>query len=175
MKHVNAADYAETIVKALPRGVLLTTKAEKVNAMVIGWGALGVEWGKPVFCAYVRESRFTRAQLDANPEFTVNVPLGEVDANILRVCGAQSGRDIDKIKETGLTPVPGEAVSVPGLREFPLTLECRVVFRQKQDIERIDAKFHSLYPQSAPGDGSAPVRDAHIAYYGEIVNAYIAE
>lgn len=44
MKTVNAADYAETIIKAIPKGCLVTTKAgEKVNSMVIGWGTYGVE------------------------------------------------------------------------------------------------------------------------------------
>lgn len=67
-KEVNAADYAETIVKAIPKGVLVTTKADKVNSMIIGWGTFGVEWEVPVFVIYIREGRFTREQLDKNPE-----------------------------------------------------------------------------------------------------------
>lgn len=175
MKHIDAADYAQTIVKAIPRGVLVTTKAEKVNSMVIGWGTYGVEWGRPIFAIYIREGRFTREQLDSNPEFTVNVPLEAADPGILKVCGSLSGRNVDKVKEAGLTLVDGEKVSVPGVREFPLTLECRVVFRQRQEIDLIDPKFHRMYPQDVPSANPMSNRDAHIAYYGEIVNAYIAE
>lgn len=43
MRKINPADYAETIIKAIPKRVLLTTKADKVNTMVIGWGTFGTE------------------------------------------------------------------------------------------------------------------------------------
>ena len=71
---IQAFDYAGYIAKQLQDGqVLLSTRAEKFNSMVIGWGTFGINWGKPVFAVYVREGRFTREQLDKNPEFTVNV------------------------------------------------------------------------------------------------------
>ena len=169
MKNVDPMDYAETILKALPKGILLTTKAEKVNTMFIGWGSLGTDWAKTTFVTYVRESRYTRTQLDKNPEFTVNIPLDGYDKKILQICGSKSGRDMDKIKGANLTLVDSQTISVPGIKELPLTLECRVVFRQKQEIPLIADKFQAFYPVEG---GS---RDAHIAYYGEIVNAYIAE
>lgn len=175
MKKVNPADYAETIIKAIPKGVLLTTKADKVNSMVIGWGTFGTEWGRPIFAAYIREGRYTRSALDKNPEFTVNIPLGEADPAILQTCGWKSGHNIDKIAAAGLTLVEGDAVSVPGIKEYPLTLECRVVFRQKQEIALIDERFHEMYPQDVPSTNPMGNKDAHIAYYGEIVGAYIAE
>ena len=91
MKKVNPEDYAETIIKAIPKGILVTTKADKVNSMVIGWGTYGVEWSRPMFVIYIREGRFTREQLDKNPEFTVNIPLeGKLDPGIFNVCGSQS-------------------------------------------------------------------------------------
>ena len=86
--HIDLNEYANTILKALPKGILLTTKAgQKINSMVIGWGTFGVNWSKPVFVTYVREGRFTREQLDANPEFTINVPIGDFDRKIIAVCG----------------------------------------------------------------------------------------
>lgn len=73
-KEINVFDYAGDIGKALPKGILLTTKHEdKVNTMTIGWGMVGIEWGKPIFIAYVRESRFTKQMLDQSGEFTINV------------------------------------------------------------------------------------------------------
>ncbi len=176
MKKVNAADYAETIIKAIPKGCLVTTKAgEKVNSMVIGWGTYGVEWSAPMFVIYIREGRFTREMLDQNPEFTVNIPMGEYDKKIFQICGSRSGRDLDKVSETGMTLVDSEIVSVPGVKELPLTLECKVVFRQRQDLELLADKFQKHYPQDVPSSNPMGNRDPHIAYYGEIVNAYIAE
>ena len=167
-KKVNVFDYAKEICTALPKGILLTSKAgDRVNSMTIGWGALGTDWNKPVFTAYVRESRFTRELLDKNPEFTVNIPLDECDRKILGVCGSKSGRNTNKIAECGLTLVPSDIVSVPGIKELPLTLECKIVCRQKQEPALIAEHYRSMFYPSP--------EDAHILYYGEIVNAYIAE
>lgn len=63
-KKINVMYYANEIMQALPKGILITTKAgEKVNAMTIGWGTLGIEWGKPIFIAFVREHRYTYEML----------------------------------------------------------------------------------------------------------------
>lgn len=168
-KSINALDYAETILSAVKKGVLLTTKANgKVNTMSISWGALGIEWNKPIFITYVREGRFTRELLDANGEFTVNVPMEGSDLSLIGKCGSVSGRDTNKIAENNLTLVDGEKVSVPAIKEYPLTLECRVTYKQLQDDDAIApediAKFYK------PGYGGT-----HIAYFGEIVAAYIVE
>ena len=167
---VNAFDYAGHICKALKKGVLITTKAgEKVNTMTIGWGHIGIEWSRPVFIAYVRETRYTKQMLKNNGEFTINVPLDAVDNKILGFCGTKSGRDTDKIQELGLTLVDSDVVSVPGIRELPLTLECKVIYKQKQDLSAIPADIIAKY---YPTDKSG-FQDYHYAYYGEIVNAYL--
>lgn len=168
-RKIEVLDYAATILNAVKKGVLLTTKANvKVNTMSISWGALGIEWNKPIFTTYVREGRYTRELLDANGEFTVNVPMEGSDLSLIGKCGTVSGRDVDKIAANNLTLVEGEAVSVPAIKEYPLTLECRVTYKQLQDDDAIAtediAKFYK------PGYGGT-----HIAYFGEIVAAYIIE
>ena len=120
-RKIEVFDYAKEIVSAIPKGVLLTTKnGEAVNTMTIGWGTLGVEWGVPIFIAFVREGRFTR--------------------------------------------------------ELPLTLECKVLYRQLQDKNAIlESIRQSMYPEDADSSCPGANRDYHIAYYGQIVNAYIVE
>ena len=175
-REIKAADYAEQIIKSIPKGILVTAKAgDKVNPMTIGWGTYGTEWGREMFVVYVRVGRYTRELLDANPEFTINIPLGEVDKEIIKVCGTESGRDIDKVAKLGLTLEEPDEISVPAIKELPLTLECKVVFRQKQEIELIDKKFEKYYPQNVGSEASGANADAHIAYYGEVVKAYIVE
>ena len=171
-KQVNAFDYAGDICKALPKGILITTKnGDFVNTMTIGWGHLGIEWGKPIFVAYVRESRHTKTMLENHGEFTINVPMGNVDKNILGFCGTKSGRDLDKIRELGLNLVDSDVVSVPGIAELPLTLECKVIYKQKQDLSAIPEEILKRY---YPADETG-FQDYHYAYYGEIVNAYVIE
>lgn len=176
-RKISVSECAALIAETLPKGILLTSRAgEKVNSMVIGWGTVGVNWNRPVFAAYVRTGRYTRELLDQNPEFTVNAPLGDPDRNVIAVCGGKSGRDLDKLAVCGLHTVPGEEVSVPAIREFPVTLECRILYRQEQDPsllpEALEARF---YPKEKDSSFSGSNRDAHVTYFGEIVNAYILE
>lgn len=169
-KTIELWDYAGVITEAVPKGVLLTAKAGgRVNPMTIGWGTLGVQWGKPIFTVFVRESRFTKKLLDENPEFTVNVPVGEVDRHILQYCGTKSGRDADKAADLGLTLIEGTTVAVPAIQELPLTLECKVIYRQEQVLENIAPEYRERYYSG--GDTG----NVHTAYYGQITAAYILE
>ena len=171
-KQVNVWDYAGQIMEKIGGGILLTTKANgQVNTMTIGWGTIGVQWGRPIFIAFVRESRYTKQLLEANGEFTVNVPLDTVDKNILTVCGTKSGRDMDKIAQLGLSLEVGETVSVPAIKELPLTLECKVIYKQDQDPSAIFPAYDDRYYTK----GTRNEGDYHTAYYGEITAAYIVE
>lgn len=170
-KMIDPFDYAGEFAKNMSRGILLTTKGEAgVNTMTIGWGTIGIEWGRPMFVAYVRESRYTHQLLDENPEFTVNCPLGQIDKSILGFCGTKSGRNVNKIEELGLHLEEALNISVPGIKELPLTLECKVVYRNPQPTESIPEEILDRYYPEKDG-----VRDFHYAYYGEIVGAYIIE
>ena len=169
-REVNAFDYAGEICKAMPKGILMTTKTgDFVNSMVIGWGHIGIEWGRPIFVAYVRESRHTKSMVEEHGEFTINVPMGEFDSNIIKVCGTKSGRDLDKIQALGLHLEESNVVDVPGIKEFPLTLECKVIYKQKQDLSSIPEDILRRY---YPADESG-FQDYHYVYYGEILNAYL--
>lgn len=171
-RDIQVWDYAGTILDQIGKGALLTTCADgKVNTMTIGWGTLGIEWGKPICTVFVRESRYTKQLLEKNPEFTVNVPYGDSAKEILRLCGTKSGRDMDKFKELELTQEKGQTVSVPGIRQLPLTLECKVIYRQDQDPKAINEENDRRYYAK----GTANEGDYHTAYYGQITAAYIIE
>lgn len=171
-KKIELYDYAGTILSQVGKGVLVTAKADgKVNPMTIGWGTLGVEWRKDIFTVFVRQSRYTKELLDKNGEFTINVPMGGDVKHILGVCGSKSGRDMDKVAELGLHLEEPEVISVPGIRELPLTLECKVIYRQDQVLSAVqpDVREHYYTP------GTIEENNFHTAYYGEVVAAYIIE
>lgn len=178
---IDALEHASEILGALRPGVLVTSRAAgRANPMTIGWGTLGVEWGRPVFICYIRTGRFTHGLIEESGEFTVNVPAPRDDAErrrakeIIGFCGRTSGRDVDKAAELGLTLVDGEAVSAPAIAELPLTLECRVIYRRDQDISLLPGDLRARnYPEDVPGTATGSNRDAHTAYYGEVVDAYI--
>ncbi len=171
-QEISVLENAAQIMEAVNKGVLLTTAADgQVNTMAISWGMLGIEWKKPIFVTFVRQSRHTKTLLDKNPEFTINIPVGECSKEIIRVTGTESGRDVDKIKKLNLTTVPGETVSVPAIKELPLTLECKVIYQQDQDLSALntDDRVHSYKP------GTVEENNFHTAYYGEITAAYILQ
>lgn len=167
-KKIDALAQADEITEALKKGVFLTTRVgDKVNSMVIEWGHIGRIWNRPVFVAYVRVNRFTRELLDQNPEFTVNIPIHGYEKKAFMICGTKSGRDMDKIREAGLTLVDPEVVSVPAIKDYPLTLECKVIYRQEQDAARLPDGIRRQFYSIDQGD--------HISYFGEIVDAYVIE
>ncbi len=137
---------------------LLTAGTEdSFNTMTISWGGLGTLWGKPVATVYVRTSRYTHDFMDANGYFTVSF-YPEECRKVLGVLGSKSGRDMDKMKDSGLTAKEvGGSVS---FEEAEVTLVCRKLFRQELSVENIpeDVK-HTLSAGDAP----------HDMYLGEVV------
>lgn len=179
-KEINVFDYAGEIFRALPKGILLTSEAEDcINGMTIGWGTIGIEWGVPIFTAYVRESRFTTELLERTGEFTICVPYGDryakEAAKILGMCGSESGRDLDKLARAGAHLVDADMIRPPAIKELPLTIECRVVFQQVQPIKDISLRFKKFYPEGVDGAHTGANETPHVAYYGEILTAYILE
>ena len=138
--------------------LLTAGDSESFNTMTISWGGLGTIWGKPVATVYVRTSRYTHDFMDANEFFTVSF-YPEECRQILGVLGSKSGRDMDKMKESGLTPVKaGESTS---FKEAEVTLVCRKLFRQQLEVSNIpEDVLKAMY------EGQAP----HDMYIGEIVN-----
>ena len=166
---INVFDYAERIMKALPQGILLNTNGEKFNSMVIGWGHLGTVWSLPTFVVYVRQSRYTKPHLDRTREFTISAPLeGRLAPEVFQICGVQSGRDVDKEKAAHLTLVEAEKINAPGILEYPLTLECKVLYQQDQNLAEIPEAIRKRYYTNGSDEG-----DFHTAYIGEIVSSYI--
>lgn len=95
------------------------------------WNMLTVAWtgtvctNPPMCYISVRPGRHSHALIENNMEFTINLTTSGMAKDTDWV-GVKSGRDIDKFKHTGLTPLPGEMVKSPTLAESPLSIECRV-------------------------------------------------
>ena len=164
---INVFDYAREITSVLKPGILLNSNGDKFNSMVIGWGHLGIIWGMETFTVYVRQSRYTKAQLDKTKEFTLSVPLdNNFDKEIIRVCGTLSGNDINKADY--VTLVDPETNHTPGIKEYPLTLECEIIYQQDQVLEKMPEAVLERY------DGKEDdIGNFHTLYIGKIVDAYI--
>ena len=177
-KDIEPFDYAKDICDHLGHGgVLVTAKSGgTVNSMTIGWGMMGRVWNLPTVIIWIREGRFTRSLLDEAGDFTLNVPHGDTPTKILAFCGAKSGRDVNKPEHLGLTLVDSDLVKAPGIKELPLTLECRIMYRQLLDKNAVPEDIRTtMYPQDVPGTHPMANKDYHFVYYGQILKSYIIE
>jgi flavin reductase (DIM6/NTAB) family NADH-FMN oxidoreductase RutF len=157
--------FSETIEPLGGGGLLLVSKGKdnEPNIMTIGWGTIGIIWGRPVFIALVRPSRYTYSRIEEREEFTVNVPSKQL-AKAASFCGTVSGRDHDKFKEMNLTAIDVQEVQVPIIEECPINYVCKSLHKNDLIPELIDAEVKKLcYPKG----------DFHRVYFGEILATYI--
>ena len=176
IKEIDPMRHLGEIMNGVKAGALITTShQDKVNSMTISWGHIGIEWNKLIFIAYVRTGRFTHKMIEETSEFTLNVGTSDNVSKILSYCGTKSGANTNKIDDLGLTLVPGNHLSTPGIKELPMTLECKVIYKQLQDKEALSKEIlERFYPEKIPTDFSGSNRDLHTMYYGEVVGAYLA-
>lgn len=143
--------------------ILLTAgdfKSNSYNAMTIAWGSFGYMWNKPFAQVVVRPTRYTFEFMNKYDSFTLTV-FPEKYKPALQLLGTKSGRDTDKIQESGLFIIPSEKVSAPGFNEAELIIECKKIYWQDFNPENfVDKSIKSNYPLS----------DYHRIYFGEIVN-----
>ena len=73
---------------------------EHCNTMTASWGSLGVLWGKNVATIYIRPQRYTYEFVERSDFFTLAF-FGREYHKALALCGAKSGREVDKAKACG--------------------------------------------------------------------------
>lgn len=132
------------------------------NTMTISWGSTGIMWGKPFFQVVVRPQRYTRQFLEKYATFTLSV-LPESYRGALNSLGIKSGRDGDKIREAGLTPIAAHTTSAPVFAEAELVIECKKTYWADFDPAHfIDLSAERIYPR----------QDYHRQYFGEVLAIY---
>jgi flavin reductase (DIM6/NTAB) family NADH-FMN oxidoreductase RutF len=134
----------------------------RYNTMTVSWGGVGILWNKPVATIYIRPQRHTYGFLEESELFTVSF-FPEEYHKALAFCGAHSGRDCDKAKECGITPVPADGST--SFAEANTVLVCRKLY-----FDEIDPA-HFL--DSSIDSANYAAKDYHRMYIGEIIAAYI--
>ncbi|MDR1438610.1 MAG: flavin reductase [Clostridiales bacterium] len=133
----------------------------KFNAMTIGWGFWGFAWSKPIAIVLVRHQRYTYEFMEKYGDFSI-CSFGEEHRGALSLLGTKSGRDGDKIGESGLTPVASKKILSPSYEEANFVVECRKIHASDLGKESIFTDYiQSMY--------NAP-EEYHKLYFGEIVS-----
>lgn len=107
--------------------VMVTCKrpGEKANIITVAWAGT-ICTNPPMVSISVRPERYSYDIIRETKEFAVNLTNEDL-VYAADFCGVKSGRDTDKFKETGLTPIELEHIGAPGIGESPVIIECRVM------------------------------------------------
>ncbi len=140
--------------------MLITAGAkDSFNTMTASWGGMGVLWDKNVCFIFIRPHRYTYEFAEKNDLFTLSF-FEEKHRDILKFCGSNSGRNVDKISKTGLTVVETGSGSV-AFNEARIVIECRKIYYQDINPSNfIDPGIEKKYP----------TQDYHRMYIGEIIS-----
>jgi len=114
-----------TLIYPLP-AVLIScgSSQEDYNLLTISW--VGTICTNPPMCYIsVRPERHSYQIIKQTGEFVINLTNEEM-AYATDWCGVKSGKEYNKFSEMKLTPVKGEMVNAPMVKESPLCIECRV-------------------------------------------------
>lgn len=97
---------------------------EKSDISTISW--TGIVCSDPMIVyVSIRPSRYSNQIIKETQEFVINLP-DEKQVKEADFCGTKSGRDVDKFKECHFTKALSSNVSVPYIKECPISLECKV-------------------------------------------------
>ena len=135
---------------------------ENYNSLTLGWGATGVLWSKPVAIVYIRENRFSYRYFESNPIFVLSWYPEKYTKAVYKIFGGKSGRDTDKEKLAGFTPVETPDGGVTYLEADKVVI-CRKVLRQPVPGKFLPKEFHERLGK----DGLI-----HIQYTGEVLSVW---
>lgn len=162
---VDVKSLSDNVFQLLDEDWMLITagKKDSFNTMTASWGFFGIMWQKPVAVVFIRPHRHTFGFVENNPSFTLSF-FTQKYKNVLNYCGQKSGREFDKVKETGITPIylPTGNVS---FAEARMVLDCKKLYSDEIKAGHFIDKsiIHRLYPEA----------DFHKMYMAEITNCYL--
>jgi len=153
------------------RWMLITAKKnnDEFNAMTASWGGMGIMWGKPVASCVVRPVRYTYEFMEEAEYFTLTFFPEEYKSMLGGIFGIKSGRNTDKIKESGFSPIfvdiAGSTVKAIAFTEAEMIITCRKIYYQ--DINPLNF-FDEKIDKS-----NYPKKDYHRMYFGEITGCLV--
>ncbi len=155
------AALGDNVFQIIGRDAMLITAgtSDQFNTMTASWGGWGHLWSRDVTFCFVRPQRHTFSFMEQAAYYTLCF-LDKEHQAALDYCGSHSGRDVDKIAATGLTPVT-DATGAIYFAEARLALVCRKLYAQ-------DLTADSFIERGIVGE-AYPKADFHRMYVGQIV------
>ncbi len=170
-RKINPKQLNENVFKTIGDDWVLITAGSPndFNTMTAAWGTLGILWSRPVAICFIRPTRYTYSFMENSDTFSISF-FGEEHKEILNYCGTHSGRNVNKISETGLNPqkfdLPDDGETI-GFQQSRLIICCKKIYAQDmtKDCFVDQSLVEDIYPKS----------DFHKLYAGEILVCYTKE
>ena len=163
---IEIANFEENIFSTWKDRWFLLTSGDflkgEYNTMTVAWGSMGIVWNIPFVQVFVRTTRYTLTFMDKYPTFTLCAFPDEYKEK-MDYLGSVSGKDVDKITESRLTPIASHIVAAPSFKEANLCLECEKMYWQDMDPN------HFLQPQI---EKNYALKDYHRIFYGAVKAIY---
>ena len=148
---------------------------EDFNTCTVSWGSMGNIWGPnggdmSTVTVYIHPARYTQEFMAKYDTFTVSF-FPESHRKALGYLGSHSGRDEDKVANSGLTPVAaGNGVT---FKEADLTFVCKKLYEHQFDEAHLADSVKEYYAAN-PSVFTQAGKDRwepHYMYIGEVVEA----
>ena len=149
-----------------PSSVVLATcidKKENTNIITLGM-FMYISQNPPLVCIGVSPKRYSHKLIMEQKEFAINVPTTKI-IDQMHKCGTTTGRDMNKFKEHGLTPIRAQKIKSMLIDECYGHMECKVwnhfecgdhtlivgeVIAASVDIEVVDRKDNLMITEAHP-------------------------
>lgn len=164
-KEIHPEEITENLFDLIGKQWMLVTAGTEscYNTMTASWGGAGILWGSPVAFSFIRPQRYTDELIKGSDYYTLSF-YEDSYKSALQFCGSKSGREYDKAKETGLTPVFSDDTVYFG--EAKLVLICKKTYAGVfSPDDFIDQSIEKNYPD----------KDYHNVYIGKIVKVLTKE
>ena len=159
----------DNIIELIGKEWMLVTSGNKdsYNTMTASWGGMGYIWERPSTFIFIRDTRYTYQFLQREEGFTLSFFTNKYK-EALRICGTKSGRDTDKVKEAGLTPLETPS-GLMSFGEARMIIECKKTLVQELDYDKLTPPYKEKIMEESYNNEPSK----HQLFISEITNIWI--
>lgn len=166
---IEASELPDNIIQLIGKEWMLVTAGnqDSYNTMTASWGGIGYIWERPSTFIFIRDTRYTYQFLLKNESFTLSF-FPEKYRRALRICGTSSGRDTNKVKEAGLTPLETPS-GLMSFAEARMIIECKKTLVQELDYNNLTEPYKTKIIEESYKNEPAK----HQLFVSEIINIWL--
>lgn len=171
-KHDFPVDKARKFLEPGPIVLVSSRLKQETNIMTMGWYTM-MEFSPSLIGCMITAPNHSYRLIEKSRECVINIPTADRLDTVIRI-GNTTGAEIDKFTTFGLTPLPGDVVKAPCIKECYANFECRLVDRSMLskynffifEIVKAHVAIRPKYPATVHyrGEGIFMLSGKNVAY-----------